>query len=534
MKKNFLRILTAILLLLFCTLAVTHQRPQSFYPLIEVEAMDPAQPVTLSFLFDSSPTLRDCEALTGNVIRKVLKQCPQCRIKLVQCKSFLDQAQQGLFTDTPLTTASGRMTNGNVTFHAAEQDIALAACRATETLSARQGAPIKCFPADTVRTQPDRAPVSLTLFALSLLPLFAAALGTWLVCWLIVKYEHLHAHLSHDHIDSGPQKYHTEPTPRIGGLAIMIGLLAAGGAILFAETFTVEREFGLLLLACIPAFLGGLVEDITKKVGVLERLLLTMLSGAVAAWLLGAVINRLDIPGIDQALMWLPFAVALTVFAVGGVSNAINIIDGYNGLVCGFAAIVLLAMAYVAHATNDMLIFSTSLSLAGALLGFMAWNWPGGKIFLGDGGAYLIGFLLAELSVLLIVRNPEVSPWFPLLLLIYPIFETLYSIYRRKIQDKLSPGQPDNQHLHQLIHDKILLRQIHHRNDLSRNSHVAKYFWVPTAALAILGVVFWQSTPLLAACALGFCLLYVVSYLRIAGLPVAHRHTESPRVLRRL
>jgi UDP-GlcNAc:undecaprenyl-phosphate/decaprenyl-phosphate GlcNAc-1-phosphate transferase len=345
---------------------------------------------------------------------------------------------------------------------------------------------------------------------------FIAFAAAWFTGWLILRYEHLHAHLSHDHVDSGPQKYHTQPTPRIGGIAVLIGLLAAGAAMLLttqnSTSNTQNTLFALLLLAGIPAFLGGLIEDMTKKVGVMERLLATMLSGAVAAWLLGAVLNRLDIPGLDQALLWLPFAVIFTSFAVGGIANATNIIDGYNGLAGGFAVIVLAAMAYVANQVGDSLVFTTSLTLAGALLGFLVWNWPGGKIFLGDGGAYLLGFLLAELSVLIVMRNPSVSPWFPMLLLVYPIFETVFSIYRRKIQHNLSPGEPDNQHLHQLIHDRLVPHQEHQGKHFGRNSRVAKYLWAPTAVIALFGGLFWQHTPVLMACTVGFCVFYVINH----------------------
>jgi UDP-N-acetylmuramyl pentapeptide phosphotransferase/UDP-N-acetylglucosamine-1-phosphate transferase len=277
-------------------------------------------------------------------------------------------------------------------------------------------------------------------------------------------------------------------------------------------------NLGFLLLAAMPAFLGGLFEDITKKVGVLERLLLTMLSGCIGAWLLGAVLPRLDIPGIDAAFAWFPFAVVFTLFAVGGIANAINIIDGYNGLAGGFSIIVLLGLAFVGHQTGDALITCLALGLAGSILGFLVWNWPAGKIFLGDGGAYLIGFMLAELSVLLVVRNPDVSPWFPLALLAYPVFETIYSIYRRGFVNDASPGQADNQHLHQLIHDYLVPKESKNGDPISRlecNSRVAKYLWAPASAMALLASVFWSSTPMLVACVLSYCVFYVFNYRRI-------------------
>ncbi|MDD5247881.1 MAG: glycosyltransferase [Rhodocyclaceae bacterium] len=520
MKKIIARILFAGLLVVAVVLA-SIQLPRAYYPTVEIEAAERTDAqdgaLTISFLFDSRPTLKSCEGLTGNIARVVLEACRQCRVKNIQCEGALDEFQRRLLSDAPLAVPSGRMANGVVVFTAAVPELALVACKTAEAQSAVRSNPIKCFAANTLRPKP--APPSIvSLWSAAML--MAALAAAWLTGWLIIRYEHLHAHLSHDHVGSGPQKYHTQPTPRIGGLAVMVGLLVAGGVMLFVDTLPNEREFGLLLFAGIPAFLGGLVEDLTKQVGVVKRLLLTMLSGAVAAWLLGAVLNRLDIPGVDQALQWLPLAVIFTSFAVGGVANATNIIDGYNGLAGGFAVIVLAALAYVAAQVGDSLVFNTALALAGAVLGFLVWNWPGGKIFLGDGGAYLLGFLLAELSVLLVSHNPEVSTWFPLLLLIYPVFETVFSIYRRKFKLGLSPGAPDNKHMHQLIHAKLVLSQIPADNifrQVETNSRVAKYFWCIAGALATLGAICWQSGYFLASFAAAFCWIYVFSYRRLGN-----------------
>jgi UDP-N-acetylmuramyl pentapeptide phosphotransferase/UDP-N-acetylglucosamine-1-phosphate transferase len=526
MKKYLILPITLCLLIIFSTLAYTQPRPKVFYPMVEIEVADPTHPSALSFLFYSRPNLHDCEALGGNLTRKLLNECPQCRVKLIKCETTLDKTQQNLLSDAPLDTASGSMSNGIVVFNFANQELALAACQANETRSNTVSGPIKCFPANTPRTHPHQ---QLALTPWSLILILAAFSAAWFVGWLIIKYEHLHAHISHDHAETGPQKYHTEPTPRIGGLMLFAGLLAAVGIMLISDTLIIEREFGLLLLASLSAFLGGFVEDLTKKVGVLERLLLTILSAAIASWLLGATLLRLDIGGVYARIIEIApfFAIIFTIFAVGGIANAINIIDGYNGLAGGFSIIVLVALSCVAHQVGDSLIFSTSLALAGALMGFLAWNWPGGKIFLGDGGAYLTGFLLAVLAVLLVAHNPEVSPWFPLLLLIYPVFETLFSIYRRKLKHGLSPGQPDNKHLHQLIHDNIILNGAlsdANPDKLDTNSRVAKYLWIPAVITSVLGCLFWQSTIILASLTAAYCVFYTVIYRRIA------RRGEIPAV----
>ena len=112
--------------------------------------------------------------------------------------------------------------------------------------------------------------------------------------------------------------------------------------------------------------------------------------------------------------------------------------------------LMLLAIAYVAFQVGDTLVASMALVCAGAVLGFFVWNFPAGLIFLGDGGAYFLGFMVAELSVLLIARHTEVSPLFPLLACAYPIFETIFTMYRRKVIKGVATGAPDGIHLHTL------------------------------------------------------------------------------------
>lgn len=518
------------LLVLFSAVAIT-QKPKTFFPILELEVLDPSGKLALFFIFEGRPSLESCETILGNVARKTMMNCPACIARQVRCEQQLDPAHILLLTDQPLDVFSGKMPNGVVTYTSNNPAFAQAACSASEVHSVKQGISFKCFqPGSTRWVSGHKSGGNLGLQ--SWIILGVSALVSWLSVWLILRYEHLHAHISHDHVDSGPQKYHEFPTPRIGGVALMMGLLAALSILLvmaFApgvnDVFAlhdvrfVALSFGLLLLSSMPAFLGGLVEDITKRVGVSERLFLTMLAGSLAAWLLGAVLPYLHVPGLDDALSWYPFAIVFTVFAVGGIANALNIIDGYNGLAGGFSIIILVGMAATGFMVGDAFIVVMSLALTGALLGFMFWNWPGGSIFLGDGGAYLTGFLLAELSVLLVVRNPEVSPWFPLALLIYPVFETFYSIYRRKFGEGVSPGQPDNQHLHQLIHDNLVPSRTRHGIALSQlqmNSRVAKYFWGPAAVMVIFSTAFYNATNILVLAVIAFCVFYVANYLRIA------------------
>ena len=145
---------------------------------------------------------------------------------------------------------------------------------------------------------------------------------------------------------------------------------------------------------------------------------------------------------------------------MGGVANAINIIDGFNGLAAGAMLIMLAAFAVVAHRVDDDLVFSLAVIYGALVLGFFLVNFPGGRIFLGDGGAYFCGFLLAALGVLLPARNADVSAWNALLICAYPVIETLASIRRKARRDGHSVGQPDRVHFHMLAHRRYARRLV--------------------------------------------------------------------------
>lgn len=522
MKRSFATLAIAITLGLVTLLALLSP-PLQHYPQLKIDVLDEttSSPVvlTMGFIFEGKPSLAACEAVTGNISRVTLAQCPQCRIRGIQCKSTLDAHEAQLLSSTPLSVVSGRLINGSVVYGGTTTDQAFSICQ--ESAKVAQGrASITCYRPGAIRHPPSRSSANIEAVGFSILTFLAAMAASTLVCWLILRYEHLHARFTHDHTNGGPQKFHATPTPRVGGLGIITGLLAAAGVMMLIEQLPHERMFSTLLFASMPAFLGGLVEDVTKKVGVMERLLLTMLAGAIAAWLLGAILPRVDISLVDTWLLFTPFSLLLTIVAVGGIANAINILDGYNGLATGYAFITLLAFAVVAGIAGDLLILPASLALAGSLLGFLMWNWPGGRIFLGDGGAYLLGFMLAELSILFILRNPQISSWFPFLLLCHPIFETLFSIYRRKISRGQTPGKPDALHLHQLIYSRVVRHHVGTRNPeekLKRNSKVAPYFWVLAVILSIAGALFHEHTTALASIFFIYSILYVTIYTRITA-----------------
>lgn len=347
--------------------------------------------------------------------------------------------------------------------------------------------------------------------------LLIAFITSLLCTFFIIRYESLHNRFSGDDDLTGPQKFHHRAVPRIGGVSIFLGVLSSS----VVSFFTLEpKTIPLLIILCaaIPAFGIGLTEDLTKSIGIKTRLLFTALGAVVVSYFLDSYITHLAIPGVDSLLAISSISIIFTCFAITGLANAYNIIDGFNGLASMVALISLMGIAYVGIVVGDPLIASLAFVMMGAIAGFFIWNYPRGLIFLGDGGSYLIGFWIAALSVMLVSRHAEISPWFALMVNGYPIFETLFTIYRRKIHRGKNPGMPDAIHFHTLLFRRVL-RPAHQYTvvDLSyiANSRTSPYLWMLSGCAVIPAILFWRSTTILILCASLFALAYIVMYRSI-------------------
>ena len=183
--------------------------------------------------------------------------------------------------------------------------------------------------------------------------------------------------------------------------------------------------------------------------------------------------------------------------------------------------IALVALGYMGITFNDPLILFLSFTMTASILGFFIWNYPRGLIFLGDGGAYLIGFWVATLSILIVCRHHDISPWFAVMLNAYPIIETLFTIYRRKFHQGKSPGHPDAIHFHSLIFRRIINRTSVH-NELewfSANAKTSPYLWILSSLAVIPAILFWNSTSILMA----FLSVFSISYLWLYNRVVTFR-----------
>lgn len=278
---------------------------------------------------------------------------------------------------------------------------------------------------------------------LALLVAFLVSIG---ISAALVVTKRFYAHLGHEK-HSGVQKIHMDTVPRIGGLAFAGGQIA-GGLMLVPD---LRALWIVVCLSSLPAFGAGLLEDVTNRVSPRWRLVATLFAGLIFCFATGYHLIDSDLPGLDWLLGFTWFAIPFTAIVIAGVANAFNIIDGVNGLCLGTAIIIFSGLALIAQQYGDMQILAICMISISVLVGIFLLNFPSGLIFMGDGGAYVVGMLVVVTALMLPLRHPEISPLMGLLGLAYPILEMLISIHRRLVRKNSHPGQPDRLHLHSLI-----------------------------------------------------------------------------------
>lgn len=315
---------------------------------------------------------------------------------------------------------------------------------------------------------------------------------------LILGTQKIHLKFSGDHELNRPQKFHKKNVPRIGGLAISIGMFVSIATSYHLNNTAINIFF--IFYCSLPIFGIGILEDINKNISVKTRIFVITLGALLTTFILDCKISGIEIFGIDILALIPGASIIFTAFAITGLTNAYNIIDGVNGLSSMIGIIALLAISYISFQFEDHTLIMLTLTMVGAIFGFFLLNYPRGYIFLGDGGAYLIGFWVSISSILLINRHQEISPWFALLVNAYPTVETLFTIYRRKFYKGVNPGNPDGVHFHSLIFRRIVP---------GKNSQTAPYLWILSSTFLIPGLFFYRSTPIMILS----CLIFVISYL---------------------
>jgi UDP-GlcNAc:undecaprenyl-phosphate GlcNAc-1-phosphate transferase len=331
----------------------------------------------------------------------------------------------------------------------------------------------------------------------------------------------------------GVRKVHREPIPYLGGLAVLVALVASLGA-----TILLARDAGdsigrldpqvlAMLGGAVAMFVVGLVDDLTGMRA--RHKLFAQL--AVAGWMYAAGIRIDSIPlgsswSIELGILSLP----VTLLWIAGVTNAINLIDGLDGLASGIGAIAAGAIAYVAHDAGQLPVAITMLALCGSLLGFLGHNHHPARIFLGDSGSLLIGFLLATSAVAIGGKQgASIGILGPFLALGLPILDMCFAMLRRAIERR-GIFSADRSHVH---HRLMALGYAH-----ARTVHI---LWAVSGALTVLGLSLLHSgstdAQRVVAVLLVLC-LYVIFFRAIGAVRIrdsflaVHAAAQRSKVVR--
>ncbi|MEL6940016.1 MAG: MraY family glycosyltransferase [Cyanobacteria bacterium J06598_1] len=288
----------------------------------------------------------------------------------------------------------------------------------------------------------------------------------------------------------GGRKVHSQPMVRLGGVSIFFGVLIAlllvwaSGGFLGSDGEPLrgvsEHSIWGVTLGGLAFFLIGLIDDLFG-LSPISRLIMQA-SVASFAWWAGVDIRFLTIPfiGLTQLQGWLSLIV--TIFWLVGMANAINWIDGLDGLAAGVSGIAAVVMMIVSFSMGQPAAALIAAALAGGSLAFLKYNFNPAQIFMGDGGAYFIGFTLAGVGVIGLVKGvTTVAVLLPSLTLAVPILD-MSAVILLRLRQGLSPFVADKRHLHH----RLLNAGFSHRFTVIFIYVLA--LWVGSLAMAVSGL----------------------------------------------
>ena len=314
------------------------------------------------------------------------------------------------------------------------------------------------------------------------------------------------------------QASHTRATSRLGGVAVFAAVFA--GTWFWFSSPSVSSSYQLFLLASAPLFVAGVAEDLGYPTGVRLRLVAAVVSGGAFVAAFGQWLPRLDIPILDLAMAVPLFAIPFTVVACAGVTHAFNLIDGLNGLSSFVSIGVAMSLMAICAQVGLWAHFQAPGLLLAAVAGFLVVNFPFGRVFLGDGGAYVVGHILVWTSVSIVWNAPDVSAFAILLIFFWPIADTLLAVWRRTVRGA-DMTRPDRLHFHQLVMRGLEIAVLG-RGRRSLANPLAATVIVPMAIVPMfLGALFYDNVAATAWLSLYAFLSFFLTYL--AGMHWSRR-----------
>ena len=276
----------------------------------------------------------------------------------------------------------------------------------------------------------------------------AAALS-FAVSYLMVPQVKKFAESVHAVDEPSARRINDHPVPRMGGIAIFCGFMAA--ALLFAE---LSRQVKGILIGCMMIAVMGGLDDIFNLNAWVK--LACQIAAAIVAVSCGVLADTFTNFMMEEGLIYPSDLVSavITVIWIVGCTNAINLIDGLDGLSCGITMIVLCVIGFISYQMRRIDVTIVALILFGSIGGVLPFNFNPASIFVGDCGALFMGFMISCLSLLGFKSSTFVSLIFPLIILFVPLADTSLAIIRRKLKgQKIS--EADRSHLHHVLMYKV-------------------------------------------------------------------------------
>ena len=332
----------------------------------------------------------------------------------------------------------------------------------------------------------------------------------FLIIFMIFYSRKIHMILNIKTYDAVQKIHHkNDHISREGGLCMFMGLSFFWFINYESLDFEFNRVFSYMILFSAPILIFAVIEDFYQNISPLVRLISIFFSASLFLIFQQYGYPQIELPFLSfindhEIILFILFALCIT-----ALCNGMNIIDGTNGLASTNALASLASISFLALVSNDYLILSISLVFAMFLILFLFFNYPWGSIFLGDFGAYFCGWVISILLIILFSRNPSLPSWNAALIVFYPIFEVIFS-YFRKILSGNNPMKPDGKHFHLLLF--FLLNR-----DLNERKKVANclvlpfltFFWLFPAM-----IIPWVYThiELIILCLVILILFYVSIY----------------------
>tara|TARA_B100001250_G_C19789494_1_gene785763 strand:- start:474 stop:1523 length:1050 start_codon:yes stop_codon:yes gene_type:complete len=254
------------------------------------------------------------------------------------------------------------------------------------------------------------------------------------------------------------QGFHTQPTPRYGGILIFLCSMSA-----FLLSQIDLSVYSILILFLIANFCLGMIDDIKFIINPFYKFSLFFLINILLIIFFNLKIKEFDLFFLDYLNNYIFFSVLITFFCIFFVVNGSNLIDGFNGLLSIHALIILIKFSLIINSQNNSELLNINLIIIISLVCFLFYNIPNAKIFLGDCGSFFIGTCISVLTIIIYNQSNDISPFYFAIVIYYIFIEIFFSVFRKLFQKK-NPFYPDRKHLHMLLYEFLKIKDLRFKN----------------------------------------------------------------------